>query len=167
MNDEYPDEMAIVLADADAVNRTEAGYRITATAFEGTLEVTGSEVPGWTVTLSVRVPSLDSVTTDRVTPAVETDWLRTLQRRLEDAPMATRRSVTLDAFSVEPTDGHVDIEYTYTHDSAQGAVDIASTFAEYVEGTYVETVIPGYEYEPPVSDLLSDATDGEKGGTPL
>ena len=53
--------------------------------------------------------------------------------------------------------------------SERQGLDVAKTFVEYVEGTYVEGVVPGYDYRPPVSDLLSQAGqgDGERGGTPL
>ncbi|MEF8975818.1 MAG: DUF5813 family protein, partial [Halapricum sp.] len=44
-------------------------------------------------------------------------------------------------------------------------------FVEYVEGTYVEGAVPGYDYEPPVADLLNQAqsggSQGDRGGTPL
>jgi len=44
---------------------------------------------------------------------------------------------------------------------------------DYVEGTYVQGVIPGYEYGEPVAGLLdraqqnADSDDATRGGTPL
>ena len=102
--------------------------------------------------------------------AVESGWLDTFERRLADAPGATRASVDLDSFSVTAANGTVTVRYGYAFGSAERAVEIAKTFVEYVEGTYVEGVVPGYEYESPVTDLLSAAgtnADGERGGTPL
>jgi ATP phosphoribosyltransferase len=40
---------------------------------------------------------------------------------------------------------------------SDGAADIAKAFVEYVEGTYVEGVIPGYEYADPVAGLRQRA----------
>jgi len=68
---------------------------------------------------------------------------------------------------VDAHDGTVRIEYVFADRSPATAADIATAFAEFVEGTYVEGVVPGYEYEPPVADLLAQASQGEKGGTPL
>ena len=54
-------------------------------------------------------------------------------------------------------------------DATRAAAD-AVTVVEYVEGTYVEGIIPGYEYTGPVTRLIQQATDaagGGKGGTPL
>jgi len=61
--------------------------------------------------------------------------------------------------------------YEFTLGSADRAADVAKAFVEYVEGTYVEGIVPGYSYEGKVADLVSDASsgggDGEVGGTPL
>ncbi|WP_436936158.1 DUF5813 family protein [Halovenus marina] len=116
--------------------------------------------------LTVRVPTLDGTTADDVGPTVERDWFETLQRRLEDAPKATRAAVELADFTVTKAGETVDIEYRFTWPNPTQAADIVKTLAEYVEGTYVEGVIPGYEYEPPVADLLESASQSGE-GTPL
>ena len=54
-------------------------------------------------------------------------------------------------------------------DATRAAADAVAT-VEYVEGTYVEGIIPGYEYTEPVTVLVqraADAAGGNKGGTPL
>jgi len=43
-------------------------------------------------------------------------------------------------------------------------VDDAGALIDFVEGTYVQGVIPGYEYTAPVSDLLSAARQQGGGG---
>ncbi|PSQ37238.1 hypothetical protein BRD08_03265 [Halobacteriales archaeon SW_10_66_29] len=36
-----------------------------------------------------------------------------------------------------------------------------------LDATYVEGIVPGYEYESPVSSLISEASQAGEGGTPL
>lgn len=141
-------------------------YRITTTAFETTASVSDdSNTPLYTV--EVTVPTLQSATADDVGPTVAADWLETFERRLEAAPKATRSAVELEAFDVTASDERVTIEYSYHWETPRTALDIAKTFAEYVEGTYVEGVIPGYEYTGKVAALLGDASQSGDGGTPL
>jgi hypothetical protein len=63
------------------------------------------------------------------------------------------------------------VTYRFSMGGAGQAADVAKAFVEYVEGTYVEGVIPGYEYVGPVAELLnsasSGASEGSRGGTPL
>ena len=81
--------------------------------------------------------------------------------------MATRSDIDLETFDVERDGEDVYVTYGFEWDDPGRAADIAKTLVEYVEGTYVEGVIPGYEYESPVADLLDRASQGEGGGTPL
>lgn len=118
-------------------------------------------------TITVTVPTLEGATTDEVGDAVATGWLETLERRLKDAPKATRATVTLAEFNVEQVADSVVVTYAFTSGVPERAVDVAKTLVEYVEGTYVEGIVPGYEYEPPVADLLADASQNGSGGTPL
>ena len=80
---------------------------------------------------------------------------------------ATRSDIDLETFDVERDGENVYVTYGFEWDDPSRAADIAKTLIEYVEGTYVEGVIPGYEYESPVADLLDRASQGEGGGTPL
>jgi hypothetical protein len=162
------------------------GFVVATTAFEGRVGAV-SRPDGTRYTVTVRVPTIDAATAEDVGEAVAAGWLETLERRLEDAPKATRADVRLEGFEVEPAadadesgvgedgdagseDGeHVVVTYEFTWSDPDRAADVAKTFVEYVEGTYVEGVVPGYEYESPVADLLQSASQGEgsDGGTPL
>ena len=168
MTEEFPDTVARAFEDADAFERAADGYEITTSAFGGTVTVTETDEE-WTHTysLTVEVPDLDNATTDHVAEVVVTDWVETLERRLEDAPKSTRASVELTAFDIEHDQQTVTIDYEFEWGNPERAVDIAKTFAEFVEGTYVEGIIPGYEYDSPVSELLSSASQSGESGTPL
>jgi hypothetical protein len=153
----------------DAFERDGDAYLVTTTAFEG--RVTAVDGPDYfsAYTVTVRVPTLDAATADDVGEAVEDGWFETLERRLEDAPKATRADVTLDTFDVEQDGEDIYVTFGFEWGNADRAADIAKAFVEYVEGTYVEGVIPGYEYVEPVSNLVDSASQegGGGGGTPL
>lgn len=171
MTDELPAEARAAFEGHDAFEPADGGYRLTSTPFAVTATAGERDDYATDFTVRVEVPTLRAAVTDgEVGDAVQRGWLDTLERRLEDAPMATRASVDLDGFGVATDDGTVVVTYEFSYGDAGRGVDIAKTFAEYVEGTYVEGVVPGYEYGEPVSDLLGAAAtgdDGERGGTPL
>lgn len=170
MTDDLPDDAARAFEGHDAFEPDAEGYRLTTTAFEGV--ATAADAPEWRLayTVTVRAPTLPAATADEVGDAVVDGWFDTLRRRLEDAPKATRTAVDLDEFTVERDGEEVVVTYRYELGNADTAARVAKTFVEYVEGTYVEGVVPGYEYEGTVADLLSQAQtggEGERGGTPL
>ena len=162
-----PDDAANAFESHDAYEQTPKGFTVSTTAIEGVVTATESKGTSAAYTVSVRVPTLQAVTVDEVGPAVREGWLETLERRLADAPVATRASVDLDAFEVSTAENTVRVTYEFTFDDPRQAATVAKTFVEYVEGTYVEGVVPGYEYESPVTDLLQTATDDGSAGTPL
>ena len=149
----------------DAFERTADGFSVTTTTFDATATASDQRTTN-RYTLVVGVPTLAAATASEVGDAVASDWLRTLRRRLEDAPQTTRADVELEGFEVEKSDETVQIEYTFEWSDPKRGVEITKAFAEFVEGTYVEGIIAGYEYEPPVSSLLSGASHGE-GAPPL
>ena len=166
MSDDLPAEVATAFDDNDSLTIRKGSGVVTTTTFEGTVTADTRESPT-AYTVTVVVPTIESATGGAVGEAVAADWFRTLRRRLKDATTATRADIELDSFRVETREGSVHVEYSFSDDSPARAADIAAVFAEFVEGTYVEGIVPGYEYESPVADLLSQASQGEKGGTPL
>jgi len=153
------------LGGHEAFERDTDGFAVTTVPFGNRVTVADGEELEYTV--QVTVPTLRAATADEVGDAVASGWLNTLERRLEDAPKATRAHVDVTAYSVEQAGDSVTVTYTFTSAVPGQATGVAKTFVEYVEGTYVEGIVPGYEYEPPVSDLLADASRTGSGGTPL
>ena len=147
--------------------RDDGGYTVTTTAFNGSVEV-GAE--GGTVVLSVTasVPMLDAATEEPVASVVEEGWFETFELRVEDVDGAIRGG---DAeASVQQVDDEVVVEVELRDLDATRVAADAVAVVEYVEGTYVEGIIPGYEYTEPVAQLLQQAADaagGSEGGTPL
>lgn len=161
---------------ADAFDRP--AYAVATTGFDAV--VTAATLEGYAdrYEVAVFVPSLDATTVDDVAPAIQSGWFETMERRLADAPKSTRASVALETFRLADADAAGDVlrvTYVFDFGDADRAAAVAKTFVEYVEGTYVESTIPGYEYEGVVGDLLASATStggaggagGGGGSTPL
>ncbi|MBB6644957.1 DUF5813 family protein [Halobellus ruber] len=145
----------------------EGGYVVRTTAFEGSIEV---DADGGAVvcTVAVAVPMLDAVTEEAVAPVVEEGWFETFELRIDDVDSAIRGDDA--AVSVRQRDEEAVVEVELRDLDATRAVADAVAVVEYVEGTYVEGIIPGYEYAEPVTLLIQQAADtagGTKGGTPL
>jgi hypothetical protein len=169
MTEETPAAVREATADRDSFEETTGGYAVTTTRFDADVSATGGSAERATAfTVTVEVPTLSAAVDGEVGEAVERGWLDTLERRLAEAPKATRASVDPD-LTVATTADTVTVTYAFEFGSVEQGLDVAKAFVEYVEGTYVEGVVPGYDYRPPVSDLLSGASqgDGGRGGTPL
>lgn len=140
-----------------AAERAAGGFALTTTDFES--RVTAAETDEWALryTVTVRVPMLSSAVEGTVGPAVEDGWFETFELRLEDALEATRHDVTLESYAVAREDGDAVATFVFEWGNADRAPDVAKAVVEYVEGTYVQGVVPGYDYRDPVAGLLARA----------
>jgi len=166
MTADTPERVGAAFSDHDAFEASGDGFRLTTTVFD-TVVVAREDGGDVTYTVTVDVPSLEAATVDEVGETLAKSWAETLTRRLEEAPKSTRVRLELDSFGLEEVGDDLRIEYAFTWGNPTRAVEIAKTLAEYVEGTYVEGVVPGYNYETPVSSLLADASHDGEVGTPL
>jgi hypothetical protein len=130
-------------------------FELVTTPFDASVRVTDGD-DTLTFHVDVRVPMLSAVTADAVAPVVEEGWFETFELRVEDAGGITRSDHDLTPV-VENGNGEAVVRMQFEECEERRAVDDAVALVNFVEGTYVQGVIPGYEYEPPVSDLLSDA----------
>ncbi|MFC7019356.1 MULTISPECIES: DUF5813 family protein [Haloarcula] len=168
---EVPADVGAAFDRHEAFVPAGTGYAVETTSFTG--HVTASEGEQWRtdIEVTVRAPSLQAATSDEVGEAVREGWFETFERRLEDAPKATRASVDVDEYVVERDGDEVVVTYRFSLGNANQAADVAKAFAEYVQGTYVEGIIPGYDYVGTVADLMDTAStggsEGRRGGTPL
>ena len=129
-----------------------------------------------TVIVEAELPTLNAVVTDTdVGPAVANGWYETLTLRLADIAPATKWDATDIETRVERTDECVRAVYQFPLRYPRRAGEDVAAIAQFVEGTYLQGVIPGYEYDDPVAGLLarasdqagSDDVDPTRGGTPL
>ena len=169
------------MSDSDAVERArraaeanesfepreDDGYAVRTTAFEGRVEV-GADGGAAVFTVTVAVPMLDAVTDEAVAPVVEEGWFETFELRIDDIDGAIRGDDAAVTVREDGDEAVVEVELRDL-DATRAASD-AVAVVEYVEGTYVEGISPGYEYTEPVTLLIQQAADaagGSKGGTPL
>ncbi|MFB6084612.1 MAG: DUF5813 family protein [Halorientalis sp.] len=168
---EIPERAERAFSGHEAFERDGEWFVVTTTRFDG--RVTASETDDWELAyrLVVRTPMLSATVDGEVGDAVEAGWFDTFERRLEDAPSVTRTDVDLESVTLAEEGDEAVAEFAFEVGNADRAPDVVKAFAEYVEGTYVEGVIPGYDYEGVVADLLGEAATGgeggQRGGTPL
>lgn len=157
-----PDPVARELESHDAFESADDpdadSYQLTTTVFDAT--VTADDAEGnrdGQFTVIVTLPTLDAaVAGETVAPVVEDGWFETLERRLEDvftvAHTSTHEEPVVECGADEVT---VTLEYL-AWDAAEG-VDDAKALIEFVEGTFAQGIIPGYEYRGAAATLLENA----------
>jgi hypothetical protein len=172
MTEQTPEPAKRAFRSHDAYEEVDEGtFEVTTTAFDAT--VTAQEDPEGDIEYVVRVaaPMLDTaVVGETVGQALEEGWFETYERRLEDAPNATRATVDLRSYEVGIQDGDAVATYVLGLDSVGAAPRVLKAIAEYAEGTYLEGIVPGFEYDEPVAGLLQQARqsgDDESGSGPL
>lgn len=161
---------------ADAFESTDDGFVGMTTEFDAELTVSAGEDAA-AIEVVVEVPTLDAVVEgETVGEAVESGWYETLVRRLTDMP-----TVAISDVSEPEISRHVEtvrIETAFETLDPNRAVEDANALIGYVEGTWLEGVVPGYEYGEPATTLLGraqrtaddadpDEEASRRGGTPL
>lgn len=170
MTDDLPERAVRAFEGHEAFERDDEWFDVTTTRFDG--RVTAAETDDWALsyTLEVRAPMLSAATEDTVGPAVEDGWFETYELRLEDTGMAVRQDVTFDDQRVIEESGDAVAVFEFEWGNADHVPAMVKAMAEYVEGTYMEGIVPGYDYVQPVSEMLSQArqSDGDgKGSGPM
>jgi len=162
-SDELPDRVRRAFADHGSFERDGDGWVSTTTAFDGRVRAEPADEGRIRFAVTVRVPTLSAVTADEVADVVEDGWADTFERRAVDVGGVTRTDREFDPV-VEREGDEVAVTYEFVDTNERRGVDDASALIDFVEGTYVQGVIPGYEYTPPVSNLLSAARQQGGGG---
>ncbi|SEH61568.1 hypothetical protein SAMN05192561_11319 [Halopenitus malekzadehii] len=138
----------------------------TTTAFDGRVTVdrpTSSATEATSFTVTITLPTLSAVTDEHVADVVEDGWFETFELRVEDVSGVTKRSRDLDP-SVRRSGSEIVVEVSLTDaNTARGVAD-AAAFVDFVEGTYVQGIIPGYDYTEPVRSIRSKARQQGNGG---
>ncbi len=157
---DLPAPVATAFEAHDAfTQRDERSYALETTVFETDVTANPAEGPrDGAFTVVVTVPTLGAVTDDHVARVVEDGWFDTLERRLEDtfsvAQTSTHESPVVER---DLEAGEVTVTLEYVAWNAREGVDDAKTVIEYVEGTYAQGIIPGYDYRGPAATLLEGA----------
>ena len=161
--DELPDRVRRAFADHGSFERDGDEWVSATTAFDGSVRAEPADEGRIRFAVTVRVPTLSAVTADEVADVVEDGWADTFERRAVDVGGVTRKDREFDP-AVERGGDEIAVAYAVTDINERRGVDDAGALIDFVEGTYVQGVIPGYEYTEPVSDLLSAARQQGGGG---
>ena len=140
----------------DAFEPADDDWCVATTAFDAAVSADPAETEQLRFTVRVTVPTLSAVTAGAVADVVEEGWTETFERRVVDVGGVTRGGGEFDP-RVAVDDGAITVTFELRDGNAARGVDDAKALVDFVEGTYVQGVIPGYEYTEPVADLLSAA----------
>lgn len=146
--------------DADGADADDR-FVATSTPFDGVVAAEPGEGGEIGFEVTVRVPMLDEVTEDEVAPVVEDGWYETFERRIggigggviagDHTPDPAVETLTRDGTRV------AEVVATFEDIDPKRGVDDAAAIVDFVEGTYVQGVIPGYDYTDPVAGILAEA----------
>lgn len=152
---DQPERVQRAFARNEAFEESGPGtYEVTITPFEATVALEDADPPTYSVT--VRAPRLSAAVEEDVAPVVENGWLETFERRMEDAHMPLSGTEAVDP-AVALTDEQVVVTATVEDPDPRRGVDDVRALVDYVEGTYLEGVIPGYDYREPVASMREQA----------
>ncbi|RBI63340.1 hypothetical protein DMJ13_02010 [halophilic archaeon] len=152
----------------DAFERRETGeFVATTTPFDATVRTADEDSDGETdgdAAVTVRLPTLDAVVAgETVAEVVEDGWYETLERRLDDVHTVARAE---DAVPPEIEREGAEVVLTVSFSTTPTPED-ALAVVEYAEGTWVQGIVPGYDYREPAAGLIDRARqnydDGEEG----
>ncbi|MFC7188073.1 DUF5813 family protein [Halorubrum yunnanense] len=163
---DLPDRVPRAFADHGSFEPAaeEGAWTSETTAFEGKVRAEPAEDGRVRFAVTVRVPTLSAATADEIADVVEEGWIETFELRVVDVGGVTRGDDEFDP-DVTAGDDEVVVEFELTDINERRGVDNAGALIDFVEGTYVQGVIPGYEYVDPVAGLLSAARrQGNDGG---
>jgi hypothetical protein len=155
---EVPDRARRAFRDHDGFEPTPRPGVFTpvTTPFDAEVAVAAREDGAVGFEVTVRVPSLSAATADHVAAVVEEGWYETFELRIEDVGDVTRGDHDLDP-SVRRAGDEVVVTLSFGDLDPRRGVDDALAFVNFVEGTYVQGVVPGYEYVDPVAGILAEA----------
>ena len=153
------EEAERALAGHGGFERRDGAFAATSTPFEATISLEAA-AGAVRYELEMALPTLDSVVADETVAAVVRDgWFETLERRLEDAGGALRADPEAPTVERDQRGGTVRVTAAFAAGRPDHGAEDAAALVGYVEGTYLEGVIPGYTYREPVAGLLERARE--------
>ena len=153
------DAAARALATHGSFERDGDAFVATSTPFDATVTLAAAD-GAVRYDVAVVLPTLDAVVADETVADVVADgWYETLERRLEDVDGALRASAGAPAVERDEAAGEVTVRAAFRSTRPDHGADDAAALVGYIEGTYLEGVIPGYAYREPVAGLLERARE--------
>lgn len=151
------------IEDHGAFEREDEAFTTSTTAAEARVRLDETD-SGVVYRVTVRVPTIDAVVAgETVAPVIQEGWFETFERRLEDVGGATVVDPAPPAAELDESAGEVVVRTTVEPDRPGEAADDVKAVVDYVEGTFVEGLIPGYTYREPAAGLLERARSSGQG----
>lgn len=147
------------LATQGGFERRDGSFAATSTPFaaEVTLESTADAVR---YELELELPTLDAVVAgESVADVVLDGWFETLDRRLQDVDGALRAEAAEPQVVLDEATETVTVIAAFETPRPDHGAEDAAALVGFVEGTYMEGLIPGYTYREPVAGLLEQARE--------
>lgn len=117
-----------------------------------------------TVTLVHELPTLDAtVVGETVAPVVQSGWAETFERRVQDVTGVIDGPVSGPTVAKSGETIRVRIEL---QGEGQRAPEMVRHAVEFIESTWVEGIIPGYDYDERVQAIRNRAMATGEDGTP-
>jgi hypothetical protein len=156
MADPAPDDALVDrFAAHDAFESVADGFALTTSALE-TVVTVGAE----RLVVTIWAPTLDATAADDVPDIVSDGFADTFERRVADPSGAVRADAV--SVTVEREADRLVVEGRFAPATDRAAAE-AKALIDFVEGTWVGGLVPGYDYDPPAADLLERAADhGER-----
>lgn len=147
------------LATHGGFERRDGAFAATSTPFDAAVELADAD-GAVRYELEMELPTLDAaVAGESVADVVSEGWLETFDRRLEDLDGALRADADEPTVVYDERSGTVSVTASFESTRPDHGAEDAAALVGYVEGTYVEGVIPGYTYREPVAGLLERARE--------
>ncbi|GAB6880454.1 DUF5813 family protein [Halorubrum gandharaense] len=160
---ELPNRVRRAFADHGSFEPADDGvWTHESTAFDGEVAAEPADDGRTRFRVTARVPLLSAVVEGDVDEVVEDGWYETFALRVADVGGVTRGDHEFDP-TVERAGEDIVVRLSLSDINERRGVDDAAALVNFVEGTYVQGTIPGYEYTSPVTDVLSSAR--QQGGS--
>jgi len=163
---ELPGRVRRAVRDHDAVadEPVDGALAVTSTPFDAVVAVAAADDGRVEFRVTVTVPTVSAVADDEVADVVADGWLETFERRIDAVGDVTAAGHDL-APTVERDGDEVTVSESLRDPNEDRGLNDAVAVVDFVEGTYVQGVIPGYDYGEPVTSLIDRArATGTAGG---
>ncbi|XVH32431.1 DUF5813 family protein [Haloferacaceae archaeon DSL9] len=162
---ELPDRVRRAFRDRSSFEQVDdARFELTSTPFTGLVDASATDGGRIRFDVTARVPMLSAVTEDDVADVVEAGWYETFELRVRDIAGVTRAEHDFE-MDIRRAGDEIVVETGFEDNNERRGVEDAEAVVNYVEGTFVQGIIPGYDYTEPVTGILKQASQAAGGDT--
>jgi len=159
---DVPERVRVAAERTDAFEPAgDEGYRVRTVELDAVVRPDG--VDPTTLAVTVSAPRLAAVVEGEAVPeVVEDGWFETFDRRLDGVDSALSADRDLSPAATLAGE-EVLVTATFADADVERGLADAKALVEYVEGTYVQGAVPGYDYGEPLATLRGRARENAQG----